>query len=145
METKIWRERCFILIADPSFNFFEDSIKFHGIFVSVYISVFRSTSSNIPAGFEGFNLMTAEELKKLPQSIWMSGGSKPKLEDYLGPKLSDADKNRLHMIGNVVCPQMAHLACHILAGMWWGLGTSMVWNHVLIRFHGLCQLTIGRA
>jgi hypothetical protein len=62
--------------------------------------------------------MTAEELKKLPQSTWMAKGSRPKLEHYLGPKLSDADKKRLHMIGNVVCPQMAHLACHILAGMW---------------------------
>ena len=71
-----------------------------------------------PTDVEGFNLMTAEELKKLPQSTWMAKGSRPKLEHYLGPKLSDADKKRLHMIENVVCPQMAHLACHILAGMW---------------------------
>ena len=83
----MWRERTFFLVTREGFNFY--------------------------AGHES-KLLSETELRQMPQSSWHPETCPP-LHTWLANSQGSLDKQRLHAIGNIVQPNVARLAMHLLA------------------------------
>ena len=127
---QIWRERVFLLIARPDFQFFEASTSESNI-LNLTRSRFLNYRSNpisffpmisLPLSFElrrqGFQMLSTEQLRSLPAKAWMAQSAKPKLHTWLANSQTAGDRDRLCAVGNVVVPEMGYIAMHILAGIW---------------------------
>ena len=67
---------------------------------------------------KGHKMTDSAALKRWPKKKWMAASKKPKLHQWLEHKRSRESKDRLHMIGNIVVPEMAYFATQCLASMW---------------------------
>lgn len=85
----IWRQRVFILIANPMLPF-----------------------------FQGHSVMDIQDLKAWPQRKWMSGQKVPPIHKWLTNERCDDHKDRLVACGNIVVPAMAYLGMCSLMTMW---------------------------
>lgn len=63
---------------------------------------------------QGRTIEPVENLQSWPEQSWHAA-SKPPLEKWLAESSSADDKSRLHALGNVVLPDMAHMALSLLA------------------------------
>ena len=53
-------------------------------------------------------------MKAMSQRPWMKESGRPELKDWLGPKFSQQDRERIAGCGNVVIPLMAFFAVILL-------------------------------
>lgn len=63
---------------------------------------------------QGRTLEKVEQLQKWPEREWHTA-SRPPLERWLQDSSAPDDKCRLHALGNIVLPDMAHMALSLLA------------------------------
>lgn len=97
---QVWRQRCFILIEQQNFDFFEAN--FAG-----------DMSSDQTLCVEGHTLQDKTDLNALPAKDWFPG-SKPALHKWLCFEQSEVDAKRLKTLGNVVMPHVCRFALQIL-------------------------------
>ena len=63
-------------------------------------------------------MLTPAEMTEHSAKRWMGLSNSPQLEDWLSPRQSDSDRNRLGVIGNIVVPQMGYFAANMLSQAW---------------------------
>jgi hypothetical protein len=63
-------------------------------------------------------MLTPAEMTEYSTKTWMGLSNSPQLEEWLSPRQSDCDKDRLGVIGNIVVPQMGYFAANMLAQAW---------------------------
>lgn len=84
---EVWRERVFMIIQKPNFNFFRNR-----------------------------QMLSKEEMEQMPRADWLVS-SKPALHLWLGKKMDKEAQQRLSIMGNVVVPAMARFGLNLLYQM----------------------------
>lgn len=112
-----WRKRVFILATKPGFDFAEEHLTLTLLLQSilvVFICVQWSSTYIATACQDRSRLMTRDEIHRLPRRVWQPQ-SKPQTVDWLQSGLTSLEQQQLKSMGNIVMPQLANLAAHVLS------------------------------
>ena len=107
--SKTWRKRVFILAKKPGFTFAEANCLLMFFADSKFLVGWKLIRSCQDKG----NLMSKEEVHKYSAEEWQPQ-TKPQVLKWLQPCLTQDERERLKSMGNIVVPQLANFAAHLL-------------------------------